>query len=97
MPGILTGIILSLSRAAGETAPILLTGVAFYMPSLPDSLFSPFMALPNHLYTMATQSSNLQATQPIQYGTALVLLLLIIGMNLIAIVLRKRYREKYRW
>lgn len=97
MPGILTGIILSLSRTAGETAPILLTGVAFYMPGLPDSLSSPFMALPNHLYAMATQSSNLQATQPIQYGTALVLLLLIIGMNLIAIVLRKRYREKYRW
>lgn len=97
MPGILTGIILSLSRAAGETAPILLTGVAFYMPGLPDSLSSPFMALPNHLYAMATQSSNFQATQPIQYGTALVLLLLIIGMNLIAIVLRKRYREKYRW
>jgi len=55
------------------------------------------MALPYHLYAMATQSSNLQATRPIQYGTALVLLLLIIGMNLVAIVLRKKYREKYRW
>ena len=97
MPGVLTGIILSLSRAAGETAPILLTGVAFYMPGLPDSLSSPFMALPNHLFTMATQSANLEASRPIQYGTALVLLMLIIGMNLIAIVLRKRYREKYRW
>ncbi len=97
MPGILTGIILSLSRAAGETAPILFTGVAFYMPGLPDSPFSQFMALPNHLYAMATQSANLEATRPIQYGTALVLLLLIIGMNLVAILLRKRYREKYRW
>jgi phosphate transport system permease protein len=97
MPGILTGIILSISRAAGETAPILLTGVAFYSPALPNSLLSPFMALPYHLYAMATQSSNLQATQPIQYGTALVLLILIVGMNLAAIVLRKRYREKYRW
>jgi phosphate transport system permease protein len=97
MPGILTGIILSLSRAAGETAPILFTGVAFYMPGLPNSPFSQFMALPYHLYAMATQSSNLQATRPIQYGTALVLLLLIIGMNLVAIVLRKKYREKYRW
>ncbi len=97
MPGILTGIILSLSRAAGETAPILLTGAAYYMPGLPDSLFSQFMALPNHLYTMATQSSDLEVTRPIQYGTALVLLLLIVGMNLFAIILRKRYREKYRW
>jgi phosphate transport system permease protein len=97
MPGILTGIILSISRAAGETAPILLTGVAFYSPALPDSLSSPFMALPNHLYTMATQSANLEASRSIQYGTALVLLILIVGMNLVAIVLRKRYREKYRW
>jgi phosphate transport system permease protein len=97
MPGILTGIILSISRAAGETAPILLTGVAFYSPALPDSLSSPFMALPNHLYTMATQSANLEVSRPIQYGTALVLLILIVGMNLVAIVLRKRYREKYRW
>ncbi|MDH7507878.1 MAG: phosphate ABC transporter permease PstA [Methanomassiliicoccales archaeon] len=97
MSGILTGIILSLSRAAGETAPILMTGAAYFMRSLPDSIFSQFMALPFHLYAMATQSSDLIATRPIQYGTALVLLMLVIGMNLIAILLRKKYRQKYRW
>lgn len=97
MPGILTGIILSLSRAAGETAPILMTGAAYFMRSLPDSIFSQFMALPFHLYTMATQSSDLVATRPIQYGTALVLLMFVIGMNFIAILLRKKYRQKYRW
>jgi len=97
MPGILTGIILSLSRAAGETAPILMTGAAYFMISLPDSIFSQFMALPFHLYTMATQSSDLVATRPIQYGTALVLLMFVIGMNFIAILLRKKYRQKYRW
>ncbi len=97
LPGIMTGIILSLSRAAGETAPILLTGAAFYMSGLPDSLLSQFMALPYHVWAMATQSSDLMATRPIQYGTALVLLALVIGMNIVAIVIRKKYREKYRW
>lgn len=97
LPGIMTGVILSLSRAAGETAPILLTGAAFYMSGLPDSLFSQFMALPYHVWAMATQSSDLAATRPIQYGTALVLLALVIGMNVVAIVIRKKYREKYRW
>ncbi|MEM2944155.1 MAG: phosphate ABC transporter permease PstA [Methanomassiliicoccales archaeon] len=97
MSGILTGIILSLSRAAGETAPILMTGAAYYMRHLPDSIFSQFMALPFHLYTVATQSSDLMATRPIQYGTAFVLLILVIGMNLMAIILRRRFRKKYRW
>lgn len=97
MSGILTGIILSLSRAAGETAPILMTGAAYYMRHLPDSIFSQFMALPFHLYTVATQSSDLMATRPIQYGTAFVLLMLVIGMNLMAILLRKKFRKKYRW
>jgi len=97
LPGIFTGIILSVSRAAGETAPLMLTGVAMSLQRLPDNLFDSFMALPYHVFYMATQSSDLQATRPIQYATALVLLLLVLGMNLFAIVLRKRYRDKYRW
>jgi len=97
LPGIFTGIILSISRAAGETAPLMLTGVAVSLRSLPDGVLDSFMALPYHIYFMATQSSNLQATRPIQYATALVLLLLVLGMNLVAIVLRKRYRDKYKW
>jgi phosphate transport system permease protein len=97
LPGIFTGIILSVSRAAGETAPLMLTGVAMSLQRLPDSFFDSFMALPYHVFYMATQSSDLMATRPIQYSTAFVLLLLVLGMNLIAIVLRKRYRDKYRW
>lgn len=94
-PGILTGVILSLSRAAGETAPILLTGAVVLKQTLPDSIFSTYMALPYQLYALATQYSD--ATRPMQYGSALVLLLLVIGMNLIAIIVRNRYRAKYRW
>ncbi|MFP4170221.1 MAG: phosphate ABC transporter permease PstA [Methanomassiliicoccales archaeon] len=95
--GIMTGIILSLSRAAGETAPILLTGATYYMTSLPDSPFSSFMALPYHIFAMSTQVADLEVGRQIAYGTAVVLLGLVIGMNLIAIVIRKKYREKYRW
>jgi phosphate transport system permease protein len=97
LPGIFTGIILSVSRAAGETAPLMLTGVAMSLSRLPDSFFDSFMALPYHIYYMATQSSDLIATRPIQYASALVLLLLVLGMNLVAIVMRKRYREKFKW
>jgi phosphate transport system permease protein len=97
LPGILTGVILALSRAAGETAPILLTGAAFYMSSTPDSIFSQFMALPYHVYAVATQTMAGMNGSPAVYGAAIVLLMLVIGMNLIAIIVRKRYREKYRW
>ncbi|HUT27529.1 MAG TPA: phosphate ABC transporter permease PstA [Methanomassiliicoccales archaeon] len=97
LPGIFTGIILSVSRAAGETAPLMLTGVAVSLQRLPDSFFDSFMALPYHVYYMATQSSNLLATRPIQFATALVLILSVLGMNLVAIVMRKRYRDKYKW
>lgn len=97
LPGILTGVILAMSRAAGETAPILLTGAAFYMSSMPDSLFSQFMALPYHVYAVATQTMAGMNGSPAVYGAAIVLLMLVIGMNLIAIIVRKRYREKYRW
>jgi len=97
MPGILTGVILSLSRAAGETAPILLTGAAFYMASMPDSPFSQFMALPYHIYAVATQTLAGMSGSPVVFGAALVLLALVMGMNIVAIVVRKKYRERYRW
>jgi phosphate transport system permease protein len=96
-PGILTGVILSLSRAAGETAPILLTGAAFYMAGRPDSLFSQFMALPYYIYSVATQTMSGMSGSPMVYGAALVLLALVMGMNIVAIIIRKRYRERYRW
>lgn len=93
IPGMLTGAILGLSRAAGETAPILFTGVAFYLPFLPDSVFSQFMALPYHLYIMSTQHHDLQKAKPIAYGTALVLVLIILLMNMAAILIRYRLRK----
>ena len=96
MPGILTGTILSLSRAAGETAPILALGATVFAPDLPG-LFGPYMALPYHIYILSSQSTNTTLTAPIQYASALVLLAIVIGMNLLAIYLRKVYRDKYRW
>lgn len=93
IPGMLTGTILGLSRAAGETAPILFTGVAFYLPELPKTLFSQFMALPYHLYIMATQHHDITGVRPIAYGTALVLIVLVFMMNLGAIILRYHLRK----
>jgi phosphate transport system permease protein len=97
LPGMLTGSILGIGRAAGETAPILLTVAAFYLPALPRSVFDQVMALPYHLYILSTQHPNPQLVRPMQYGTALVLLILVLGMNLFAIVLRSYFRKKYRW
>ncbi len=94
IPGILTGTILGLARAAGETAPILATGAAFFLPHLPDSIKSQFMALPYHLFIMATQHHAISQVRPIAYGTALVLLLLVCILNFGAVILRKRYRDK---
>jgi phosphate transport system permease protein len=94
IPGILTGTILGLARAAGETAPILATGAAFFLPALPDSLKSQFMALPYHLFIMSTQHHALAVVRPIAYGTALVLVSLVCLLNLAAVLLRKRYRSK---
>jgi len=91
LPGIMTGSILGLSRAAGETAPIMITGVAYYLPRLPTSLFDQFMALPFHIFTLSTQSSNPQLTRPVQFGTVFVLMALVLVMNLAAIVIRSRY------
>lgn len=93
VPGMLTGTILGLSRAAGETAPILFTGAAFYLPSMPKSLFDQFMALPYHLYIMATQHHSILKVRPIAYGTALVLIALVFAMNLSAIILRYKLRK----
>ncbi|UCB58431.1 MAG: phosphate ABC transporter permease PstA [Thermoplasmatales archaeon] len=97
IPGMLTGSILALSRAAGETAPIIMTGAAFYMTHLPSSVFDEFMALPYSIYTLSTESSDVQATRPVVFGAIIVLLLIVLGMNLIAISLRNYYRKKYRW
>jgi phosphate transport system permease protein len=96
VPGMLTGTILGLARAAGETAPILFTGAAFYLPFLPKSLGDQFMALPYHLYIMATQHHAIQQVRPLAYGTALVLIVLVLGMNMTAVVLRYRLRRKQR-
>jgi len=97
LPGMLTGSILALSRAAGETAPIIMTGAAFYMTHLPSSVFDEFMALPYSIYTLSTESSNVQVIRPVVFGAIIVLLLIVLGMNLIAISFRNYYRKKYRW
>ena len=97
IPGMLTGSILGIGRAAGETAPILLTVAAFYLPRLPRSVFDQVMALPYHLYVLATQHPEADKVRPMQYGTALVLIALVLGINLVAILLRSRFRKKHRW
>jgi phosphate transport system permease protein len=91
VPGITTGAILGLSRAAGETAPILFTGVTFYLRYPPDTLNSEFMALPYHLYILSTQHHAIEQVRPLAYGTALVLIMLVIIMNIIAFVIRARF------
>jgi phosphate transport system permease protein len=96
IPGIITGTILGLSRAAGETAPILFTGAAFSLPSMPSSLFDQFMALPYHLYIMSTQHHDIEGVRPIAYGTAFVLIALVLLMNLAAIRIRYKYRKKMK-
>jgi len=94
LSGMLTGTVLGLARAAGETAPIMFTGAAFALPFLPKSLSDQFMALPYHLYIMATQHHDLAKARPLAYGTALVLIVFVLGMNMIAVVLRYRLRRK---
>jgi len=92
VPGMLTGTILGLARAAGETTPILFTGAAFFLPFMPGSPLDQFMALPYHLYVMSTQHHAITLVRPIAYGTALVLVVLVFAMNLAAIILRYRLR-----
>ena len=95
LPGILTGVILGLERAAGETAPILFTAAALFLPRLPTSIFDPTMALPYHLFVIATQIPGMPVQ--IQYGTALVLITFVLGMNLIATLIRSRARARRQW
>jgi phosphate transport system permease protein len=95
LPGILTGVILGLERAAGETAPILFTVAAFYLPQLPRSPLDQTMALPYHLYVIATQVPGMPLQ--VQYGTALVLLVLVLSMNVVATAIRSRFRRRRQW
>lgn len=95
LPGIITGTILSLSRAAGETAPILFTVAAFYLPRLPRSIFDQVMALPYHLFVISTQVPNMPLK--LSYGTALVLLMLVLFLNLWAVIIRTAFRKRKKW
>lgn len=94
LPGTLTGAILSLSRAAGETAPIMFTAAVFFAPVLPNSIFDEVMALPYHIYVLATAGTEIEATRHLQYGTALVLIALVFGLNLIAIIYRAKLQRR---
>lgn len=94
-PGIITGVILGLSRAIGETAPILFTVAAFYLPDLPSSIFDQTMALPYHLYVIATQVPGMPLE--IQYGTALVLLLFTLSLTFVATMIRTTMRRRRQW
>jgi phosphate transport system permease protein len=94
MPGIFTGSILAISRGAGEVAPIMFTGAAYYLPYLPNKLNDQFMELGYHIYVMATQSPDVEATKPILYGTVLVLLLLTFALNSVAVLIRSRMRKR---
>jgi phosphate transport system permease protein len=95
LPGIMTGVILGLERAAGETAPILFTAAAFFLPRLPGSLFDQTMALPYHLFVISTQVPGMPIH--IQYGTALVLLVFVLSMNLLATLIRRHFRRRRQW
>lgn len=97
MPGILTGSILGTAKVSGETAPIMFTAAAFFTPGVPRSLLEPVMALPYHIYVLATAGTFIEETRPIQYGTALTLIILVLGMNLLGIILRARQRGKKAW
>jgi phosphate transport system permease protein len=95
VPGILTGAILAISRGAGEVAPILFTGAAYYLPTLPHALHDQFMQLGYHIYVLATQSPDVDATRPLLYATVLVLLALTFALNATAILVRSRMRKKF--
>jgi phosphate transport system permease protein len=95
LPGIITGVILGLERAAGETAPILFTVAAFYLPTLPTSIFDKTMALPYHLFVISTQVPGMPLH--LQFGTALVLLAFVLSMTLVATIIRSYYRRKRVW
>jgi len=95
-PNIITGLILSIGRVSGETAPILFTVAAYFLPKLPTSIFDQAMALPYHLYVLSTSGTNIEATRPIAYGTALVLIIIVLIANLLANGLRKYFGKKVK-
>ena len=95
LPNITTGVILSIGRVSGETAPILFTVAAYFLPKLPNSILDQAMALPYHLYVIATSGTDIEASRPIAYGTALVLISIVLLMNLLATFLR-RYFERHK-
>jgi phosphate transport system permease protein len=97
LPSILTGAILGVGRAAGETAPIMFTAAAFFTAVLPRSIFDEVMALPYHIYVLATAGTNIEQTRPLQFGTALVLVALVLGIDLVAIMIRSAIRRKKIW
>ncbi|MBS1438599.1 MAG: phosphate ABC transporter permease PstA [Alistipes sp.] len=96
MPNIITGLILSVGRVSGETAPILFTAVAYFLPKLHSSIFDQVMALPYHLYVIATSGTDLEATRPMAYGTALVLIAIVLVINLAANGLRRYFNKKVK-
>jgi len=96
LPGILTGVMLSLGRAAGETAPIMFTAASYYAPDLPSSIFDEIMALPYHIYVMATAGTHIQETRHLQYGTAIVLIALVLLLNSVGLVMRYRFRKRLK-
>jgi phosphate transport system permease protein len=96
LPNILTGIILAIGRVSGETAPILFTVAAYFLPRLPGSVFDQCMALPYHLYVISTSGTQIEQMRPIAYGTALVLILIVLLVNLAATVLRSYFGKKYK-
>lgn len=95
-PNIITGLILSIGRVSGETAPILFTAVAYFLPKLPESVFDQVMALPYHLYVIATSGTDLEASRPMAYGTALVLIAIVLIMNTIANLVRRIFKNKVK-
>ncbi|MEW6266789.1 MAG: phosphate ABC transporter permease PstA [Thermodesulfobacteriota bacterium] len=97
LPGIITGSILGVGRAAGETAPIMFTAAAALSTHLPSSIFNQVMALPYHIYKLATASMDMDKARPAQFGTALVLIALVLGLCLFAIIIRARMRRKKKW
>jgi phosphate transport system permease protein len=96
LPRVLTGVILGIGRVAGETAPILFTVAALYIPSFPTSAFDQVMALPYHLYILSVSSPEPDKSLPMAFGTALVLLIIVLGMNLIAGYIRRHYAKKFK-
>ncbi|MDR1762169.1 MAG: phosphate ABC transporter permease PstA [Bacteroidales bacterium] len=95
-PNIITGLILSVGRVSGETAPILFTVAAYFLPKLPSSISDQVMALPYHLYVIATSGTDIEASRPIAYGTALVLIAIVLIVNLLAALLRKHFAKKVK-